>query len=162
MKRLFSQSRLAGSILLLVALVPGIAAAQGATSEVVSIQIDFTTPLGTKIIGTAVGRRSLIDPVHTDVTFSGMINGAPASAHGEIIERWTSATAAEIEVVKIDQWQAAVPQPARLTLHITQDTPGLILGNGVPVALDRPLQAPGHGSQAYFIANSGRGRVEIN
>ena len=144
-----------------VALLPLGAVAAQASTETISIQVNTTTPSGTSVIGTVVARRTLGGIVDTHLTFNGMINGAPASLAAEATERWTGDGQASIEITRITDWQASVPQPAVISLNVTQTGPGLVSINGVPMAMDGLLAAPGKGRTTYTMTNPGQGPAQI-
>lgn len=165
-------------------LVPGMAGAQAASTETITMQVNFTTPNGHSIIGTVVAHRIVGNPTHTQLTFTGMIDGSPATATADATEVWSggslvgrikglaalaSAAAAgssDLQAVltidKITSWHAAVPQPDPPTLNIVQTAPGVVSLNGLPIAMNGVLHAPGYGSINYTFTNPGQGPTPIN
>ena len=144
-----------------VALLPLGAAAAQASTETISIQVNTTTPGGVSVIGTVVARRTLGGIVDTRLTFNGMIDGAPASLAAEATERWSSDGQAMIEITNISNWEASIPQPSVITLNVSQSGPGLVAINGVPVAMDGLLAAPGSGRTTYTVTAPGQGTAQI-
>ncbi len=147
--------------LLAITLLPLGAQAQTAGTEVVTIQVDVTTPAGTKVMGTVVARRQCGSPTTTELTFNGMINGYPATARATAVERWSGDSSAQIEITNITQWEAPVGKPNPITLNIVQTAPGLVTVNGVPVAIDGTLKAPCGGRTTYTVTNPGQGEEQI-
>src|SRR5881392_2020336 len=87
--------------LLALALLPAGVLADQLKSEVVSIQVNITTPGGMTVIGTVVARRSLGAQISTDLAFNGMINGQPASATATATEHWLGGGKEDIDITSI-------------------------------------------------------------
>src|SRR4051794_39212771 len=146
MNRKIKMFALLSATMLALALLPASSFAQATNTETVTMQVDVTLPSGTHVVGTVVAKRTIINPSETDteLTFNGTINGYPASATATAVERWSDDGHATIEITKITSWKARdVDQPPPMDLVIAQAGPGLITVNGVPVAMDGQLQAPG-------------------
>jgi hypothetical protein len=144
-----------------MALLPIMAFAAGAATETVYINVNITAPGGDSIIGTVVAERQLADITTTHVTFTGMINGSPASLAADATERWSGDGQAQIEITNITNWQTKASRPTVLQASIVQTGLNLITVNGVPFAIDRLLAAPGKGRTPYVITNPGQGSRPI-
>jgi LPXTG-motif cell wall-anchored protein len=132
-------------------------------TEIVTLQTDATSPTGTHVTGTVLIKRYAGSPVTDDVTFTGMINGAPATAHVIGSESWKSANEADFTIVSILDWPAGVPKPSvPLTLDVVQTSPGLITVNGVPFAISGQLKPVGSGDANFVITNPGAGTQPIS
>jgi hypothetical protein len=143
-------------------LQPGNAAAAAATcTETVTVQINFTMPGGHAVIGTVVAHRTIGDTTQTTLSFTGMINGSPASATAEGTELWTGDSQATLAITKITSWNASVGQPDPLTVNVVQTAPGLLTVNGLPVAMNGLLHAPACGTSAYTFTNPGQGPTNV-
>jgi hypothetical protein len=132
--------------------------------------VNLTTPGGTSIVGTVVGKRQCSDPVRTELSFNGMINGSPASATASATERWSDDSNAVIDVTSIDSWSGPLGRPNPITLHVSQTSPGIVTVNGVPVAINGQLKAActsdtgsgdGGASLAYVFTNPGQGSGQV-
>ncbi len=114
------------------------------------------------VTGTVLVKRYAGSPVTDDVTFTGMINGTPATAHVTGSELWKSANEADLTVDNILDWSMGVPKPSvPLTLNVVQVSPLLITVNGLPFAISGTLQPIGSGDANLVITNSGVGTVPI-
>ena len=147
--------------LLALTLLPLAAQATGLQRETVTILVDFTTPTGTTILGTIVGHRIVDVPTTTEYTFTGTVNGLPAHASATVTERWADDGHAQIEVTALPDWQIPGVDPTVRQFSVVQIAKNLITVNGLPVAIDGNLQAPGGGRTTYIATNPGRGPLEI-
>lgn len=145
-----------------LSLAPSGASAQAAVSETITVQINATTPAGTRIIGTAVAKRRCGAATLTDLMFNGTINGLPASAAATATERWSSNSVGELTVNEPTEWNmASLGKPDGLTLNVVQTAPGLITVNGVPMAIDGDLMSPCGGRTTYLVTNPGQGATQV-
>ncbi len=141
---------------------PGGAGAQAAkfNTEIVTLQIDASTPTGTHVIGALVVTRSL-DTGQATLKFNGTIDGKPASATANATETWFGNGKSAFAITEITSWNALVPKPELITIELSQAGPGVILFNGVPMAASADLVAPGSGNLSYVVTNSGKGEDSI-
>jgi hypothetical protein len=142
-------------------LQPGFAAAAAACTETVTIQVNFTLPSGQSVIGTVVAHRIVGNPTQTELNFTGMIDGSPATATAEATETWSGDSQATLTITKITSWNASVGQPDPLTINVVQTAPGLLTVNGLPVAMNGLLHAPACGTSTYTFTNPGQGPTAI-
>jgi len=150
--------------MLALSLAPtGVQAQQAARSETVTVQVDVRTPVGTQITGTIVAQRTCSDSgtTLTDLSFTGMVNGKPASASATGTETWSGNSAAEFNLGSVTAWNIPLTKPTTLKLNIVQTGPGLISVNGVPVAIDGDLMAPCSGKTLYTVTNAGQSTGQI-
>jgi len=132
-------------------------------AEIITLQTDVTTPTGMHVTGTVLVKRYAGSPVTDDVTFTGMINGAPATAHVTGSELWKSASEADFTIDSILDWSMGVPKPSvPLTLNVVQVSPQLITVDGLPFAISGQLQPIGSGAANFVITNSGVGTQPIS
>ncbi len=150
------------SLLAAIVLIPTLVAAQQVQSEIITGQVNITTPAGTNLIGTVVARRSIGATVSTDWSFNGMVNGSPAQAAGTAVELWGGNGSETVEVSSITTWQMPIPQPPLTTLQVVQSNPGMLTIAGVPVAINGTLEAPGSGNKQLVLATPGMGSKPIN
>jgi hypothetical protein len=148
-------------LLFALALLPLTAAAEEIPTQTVSIQVNISAPSGASIIGTIVARRTGGAGVTTELSFTGMMNGAPASMKGTAVERWTGDNQSQLQLTSITEWHAAVAQPSLLTLDISQSSPDVFYVNGVVFAIDHALQAPFGDRNSYVITMPGQGTSQI-
>jgi hypothetical protein len=149
---------LAASFLLLL---PVAAGAQAVNLETVTIQVDVTAPTGTQVTGTVLVKRQP-GTTRDDISFVGIINGSSVSLKATGTEAWSSPTDATLTVDTITQWDSGLGVPALpVVLHISQSSAGLLSINGVTVAFNGQLKAPGSGSASYVVTNPGSGAKEI-
>lgn len=125
-------------------------------NEIVTIQIDVTTPAGVPMIGTLVIER-VKGTGQAHLKFNGTIEGKPASATANGTESWSGNGQATIKITEVTSWNVAVPRPSPMTLMLSQAGTGLITVNGVPFAASPQLAAPGNGNMSYVVTNSGKG-----
>src|SRR6478672_7099822 len=97
--------------LLALALLPAGVLAEQLTTETLSIQVNITTPTNMTILGTVVARRTLGAEITTDLTFNGMINGAPASGTAKAVEHWLGTGQEDIEITLVTTGPASVDLP---------------------------------------------------
>jgi hypothetical protein len=132
-------------------------------AEIVTLQTDVTTPTGTHVTGTVIVKRYVGSPVTDDVTFTGMINGTPTSAHVTGSELWKSANEADFTIDNILEWNMGVAKPAvPLTLNVVQTSPQLITVNGLPFAISGDLKPIGSGDANFVITNPGQGTQPVS
>jgi hypothetical protein len=136
--------------------------AQAATAiETVTMQVNLTSPRGMKVIGTVVAYRTLGSVVNTELSFNGMINGAPASGNATAVEHWLGNGKEDIEITGVSNWRGPVDALAPMNLHLEQHGSGVISVNGVPVAMNGVLQPPGSGDLSYTFTDAGQGSHDI-
>ena len=136
-------------------------AAAGAGTETVTIQLDFTTPNGVQVTGTIVAERQMGTATLTEATFNGMVNGQPASATATGGEKWSGNTVAEFDLTSFTQWNVGLDRPGPMKIVVAQAAPGLVTINGIPMAIDGNLAAPGMGRTSYKVTNPGQSTGEI-
>lgn len=139
----------------------GEAGAQGVRTEVVTIQVNGTTPLGTRVLGTIVVNRSCAATVTADVTFNGTVNGRPARFSGKVIERWLGPGHEQVEVIATDLRGLVLGKSALRTFTLLQSGPNLVLIDGLPVAIDGTLAPPCSGRLSYLVTNAGQQSLPI-
>lgn len=165
--------------LLVMVLLPFAAGAAGDT-ETVTIQVNTTTPGGTRVIGTVTAVRHLGNPVQTDITFRGMVNGAPVTVSASGTEQWSGGgstalrinsvgaapasgdLSASFSITSVSNWPAAIPQPPLPFGMDLAQSGGVATLNGVPLAISGPLPAPGSGNVNLTITNAGQGPTTID
>jgi len=152
---------------LLIALIaalatPSVSAAQ-ANIETVIVQIDGTTPLGTRMTGTIVVRRdcSVTNDFYSTATFNGMMNGKPVTFSGTMIERWLGNGREEIEVLSTDIQGRVNGRPPVRKFLIVQTGPNSVTVEGIPAAIDGDLEPPCSGRTSYVATNAGQGSTQI-
>ena len=125
-----------------------------------TLQLDGSTPAGTHVIGTLVVQRTA-GSTEISLEFRGTVDGHPATATAKATERWQGSDSAEIAVTEITSWDAPLPRPGPMTIQLAQAGSNLITVNGVPLATDAPLAAPGSGNRSYVITNPLQGQGEV-
>lgn len=128
-------------------------------SETVTIQVDVTLPSGTSVVGTVVVQRTP-GAATTHVSYNGTIKGKPANATAEVTETWSGNTD-KIHVVAITSWNAVVRQPTISDFELTWIGNGLITVNGIPFAINAPLEGPGTGNHTYVVTMPGSGSQDV-
>lgn len=136
-------------------------AAARAGMETVTILLDFTTPNGVQVTGTIVAKRQMGTATLTEATFNGMVNGQPASATATGGEKWSGNTVAEFDLTSFTQWNVGLARPGPMKIVVSQAAPGLVTINGIPMAIDGNLAAPGMGRTSYKVTNPGQSTGEI-
>jgi hypothetical protein len=129
-------------------------------TETVTVQVDGTTPAGTHVIGTLVVQRTA-GSTEIALEFRGTVDGNPAAATAKAVEKWQGNDSAEITVTEITSWDAPLPRPDLMTVQLAEAGPNLITVNGIPMATDAPLAAPGSGSASYVITNPLQGLGQV-
>lgn len=162
MNRFLHSARLFTLILLGLVFLPVAAFAAETKTETVTIEVNTTTPGGVPIIGTVVVHRTGDAAVQSAVSFNGMVNGAPTSAQATATENWSSDGQAQITINEITGWNSTVPQPANLTINLSQTSAGVVSVNGIPVAIDGLLQMPFTGRTSYSVTSAGGGSHQID
>ncbi|MEP6776722.1 MAG: hypothetical protein ABJA50_14100 [Chloroflexota bacterium] len=130
------------------------------SDEYVTVQIDGATPTGVHIVGTLVVRRTL-STGEANLSFNGTVEGQPASASAIASETWAGTGKDELNVTSITSWNAPVPQPSLMNVHLSQVGPGLLTINGIPMATSAELLPPGSGNQTYVVTNPGVGEDSV-
>jgi hypothetical protein len=129
-------------------------------TETVTVQLDASTPAGTHVIGTLVVQRTA-GSTETGLEFRGTVDGNPATATAKATERWQGGDSAEITVTEITSWDVPLPRPQLMTVKLAAAGPNLITVNGIPVATNAPLAAPGSGNSSYVVTSPLQGLGEI-
>jgi hypothetical protein len=159
MKR-FLHSTLIVLGMVLVALLPAIAAAQQST-ETVTVQVSGQTPLGTAVIGTIVLQRTCGSSTTSNVTFNGMVNGHPARFTGTVRENWLGNGKEEVEVLSTDLKGLVLGASPLRKILLVQTGANTIAVDGIPVAIDGTLVQPCGGRTSYTVTNVGQGARTI-
>lgn len=149
-------------LLSVLALLPRTVMAQEPVTETITVQVNVTLPTGNAVIGTIVAQRTYGAEVVITGTFNGMLDGKPFSVSGSAIEHWVSDTQVAVEVTSINVPGMAQANSLLRTYQVVQSSPGLVLVEGMPIAVDAPLVPPRRGTASvqsanYTVTNAGAG-----
>jgi len=147
--------------MLIVALLPTIAAAQQASTETVTIQINGDLPTGTSVIGTVVLQRTCGSSTTSNVTFNGMVNGHSAQFTGTVHENWLGNGKEEIEVLSTNLKGLVLGSSPLRKVLLAQTGANTVTVDGIPAAIDGTLEQPCSGRTSYTVTNIGQGSRAI-
>lgn len=147
--------------MIIVPLLPTTAAAQQASTETVTVQVNGQTPSGTAVIGTIVLQRTCGSSTTSNVTFNGMVNGRPAAFTGTVRENWLGNGKEELEVLSTDLKGLVLGRSPLRNILLAQTGANTITIDGLPAAIDGTLEQPCSGRTSYTVTNIGQGARAI-
>lgn len=164
MSRLIRATLLSVLAIFAVAVLPpsSASAAPDTRTQYVIFLVNFTTPYRTKVIGTVVARRQCGNtPTWSAAIFRGTLNGSPRSYSGSMTERWSGNGLTTVQVVSTNIQGNVLGKPPQRTINFVQNGKGLIVGEGVPAAIDGVIRQPCYGRNWFIVTNPAQGATDV-